>query len=353
MDRKTIGKRAARWYAVHEFLKAHPEASAVTLVSKFPWLDVEEATDAPGPAADGGPLPKYLPSESAAAIREALGLSPVNVDVIMSLVSLPENGNKNWWQYYNYIEYGDDASIRGFTTTIFGATTGTGSLLKVFDHLARIDPKHPLLKYHEALRKAKGGDIRGLEGLGHVGGDPKQAKANYDAWKPNSRVHLDHIRGDLATIPLSDTAWQRAVWAAFIELNWTSAADFCAKRGPCETRPGPVLTTPLAKGFIVDMSLNHGDCRYWKSANTWTEVLKKMRRPEETDVDAWLRDLMEARREILRSGFEGLDWSKTGDRCGLWLALLESKNVTLKTPFRAANSLAKPYPIWPDGTVIE
>jgi hypothetical protein len=362
MDRKTMEKRAAKWHAVHEFLQANPKATATAVRATFPWLD-GDASPPPGPPqpiAPGGGLAglaaagghPYIPAEAASQIHAALGLSPAHVDIIMSLVSLPENGNKNWWQYYNYIEYGDDASIRGYTTTIFGATTGTGSLLKVFDHLARIDPKHPLLEYHAALRKAKGGDIRGLEGLAHVGGDPKKAKAKYDAWQPNSRTHLDHIRGDLATIPLTDTAWQRAVWAAFIELNWTSAADFCAKRGPCASRPGPVLTTPLAKGFIVDMSLNHGDCRYWKDAPTWTRVMKAMRRPEETDPDAWLRDLIAARREVLRSGFEGLDWSTTGDRCALWLGLLDAKNAALTPPIRAADSSATPHPIWPTGTVI-
>lgn len=359
MDRQTIEKRAARWHAVHTFLKKNPEVSTAALASTFPWLDVHDdpaPVKAPAKAQAKVPVPAnvaaFLPTEAADVIARVLDLTPVQIHVIMSLVSLPENGNTNWWQYYNYIEYGDDAAIRGYTATIFGATTGTGSLLQVFNHLRYIDPGHPLLKYHAALRTANRGDIRGLEGLAHVGGDPTKAKANYDAWKPNSRAHLDHIRGDLATLSLEDTAWQRAVWAAFIDLNWETAADFCAKRGPCASRPGPVLTTPLAKGFIVDMSLNHGDCRYWNDAPTWTKVMKAMTRPQATDPDAWLRDLMAARRDVLRSGFEGLDWSRTGDRCALWLALLDAGNVELRPPIRAANSSAIPYPIWPDGTVI-
>jgi Glycosyl hydrolase family 46 len=279
-------------------------------------------------------------------------LSAEHIDTIMQLVALPENGNKNWWQYYNYVEYGDDASIRGYTTTIFGATTGTGSLLKVFDHLARIDPSHPLLTYHAALRSAKGGTIRGLEGLAHVGGDPTKAKANYDAWQPNSRAHLDHIQGDLATLPLDDPAWRRAVWAAFIELNWSSAADFCAKRGPCATRPGPVLTSPLALGFVVDMSLNHGDCRYWNVADTWTRVLKGVATVED-EPETWLRNLIRARRAVLQSGYAGLDWSTTGDRCTIWLGLLDAGNHQLVRPIRVADSTATPYPIWPPGTVVE
>jgi hypothetical protein len=281
-----------------------------------------------------------------------LGLSADQVDVIMSLVSLPENGSSQWDLFYNYIEWGDDHATRGFTTTIFGATSGTGSLLKVFDHLAVIAPSHPLLRYHAAMKAAKGGFVKGLERLAHVGGDHTKAKANYDKYVPNGRAHLDHIDGDLARLPNTDPDWREAVWAAFVELNWESAAHFCAKTGPCAKRPGPVLTSALAKGWIVDCSLNHGDCRYWGEADTWQAVFREMKNPKSRNETAWLRDMMHARRAVLKSGFASLDWSKTGDRCRLWLHLLETENSHLTRTIHIPSSTATPYPIWQPGLII-
>ena len=311
------------------------------LMKKYPWILNESE--------DTGKIPRTALSK----IKTLLDLTPEQIDAIMTLVSLPENGSSQWDLFYNYIEWGDDSSTRGFTTTIFGATTGTGSLLKVFDHLAKIDPKHPLLvKYYASLKKAQGGSVKGLEGLAHVGGDHTKAKAHYSNFTPNGRTHLDHIEGDLARLPNTDLAWREAVWNAFIELNWESAAHFCAKTGPCASRPGPVLTTPLAKGWIVDCSLNHGDCRYWNVADTWTAVFKEMKNKDAQNETAWLRDMMKARRTVLKSGYAALDWSKTGDRCALWLDLLTKKNMTLARPIHFVESTAKPYPIWQSGLVL-
>lgn len=287
-----------------------------------------------------------IPDEALNKIHRLMGLRHDQIDTIMTLVSLPENGSSQWDSFYNYIEWGDDHSTRGFTTTIFGATSGTGSLLKVFDHLARIHPKHPLLAYHAALKKAKAGSVQGLEKLAHVGGDHTKAKANYANYVPNGRAHLDHIDGDLARLPNTDASWRLAVWEAFIELNWESASHFCAKTGPCAGRPGPVLTTPLAKGWIVDCSLNHGDCRYWKDADTWTVIFKHMKSPESQNENEWIRDMMKARQKVLKSGYAALDWSKTGDRCLLWMDLLKKNNVHFERPIKFTSSTATPYPIW-------
>ena len=330
------------------------------LLGKHPWVvvappETPTSAETTGPAHPDNPGSAgraAVPKAAGERIRALLSLSPDQVDAIMTLVSLPENGSSHWESYYNYIEWGDDHGSRGFTTTIFGATSGTGSLLRVFDHLVRISPTHPLLKYHTALKAAKGGNVKGLEGLAHVNGDHTNAKADYSKCTPNGRTHLDHIDGDLARLPNTDPAWREAVWAAFIELNWESAAHFCAKTGPCSGRPGPVLTTPLAKGWIVDCSLNHGDCRYWDEADTWKVVFRKMRAKNATDEVSWLRDMMNARRTVLRSGYESLDWSKTGDRCNLWLDLLQKKNYELGRPIHVVKSTATPYPIWQPGLKI-
>lgn len=309
-----------------------------SLLQKHPWLfQTQVGKNDP---------PSNVPLDAATRIHNLLGLTVDNIDVIMSLVSLPENGSSRWADYYNYIEWGDDHGTRGFTTTIFGATTGTGSLLRVFEHLARIDPTHPLLKYHDALKRAKGGCVKGLEGLAHVNGDHTKAKADYSKYIVDGRTHLDHIEGDLAGLQNTDRSWRQAVWEAFIDLNWESAAHFCAKTGPCANRSGPILTTSLAKGWIVDCSLNHGDCRYWDVADTWKAIFEKMKDPTVKTESQWLHDMMKARRMVLKSGYAGLDWSKTGDRCLLWIDLLKKKNTTLSRPIAFVNSTAKPHPIW-------
>lgn len=348
MDRIELTKHAKKWAVVLDLLGAHASDADLSAAMRdiYPWI---VASPAPAPA----PQEVHIPSKILDDLRELWGLQPDQIDTIMRLVSLPENGSSRWWDFYNYIEYGDDASIRGFTTTIFGATTGTGSMLKVFDKLAEIQPKHPLLKYHAALRKARGGSIAGLEGLAHVGGDPTKAKANYDAHTADGRTHLNHIQGDLATLSNADPSWQLAVWQAFVELNWQSAAQFCAKTNGCVSRPGPVLVSPLAKGFLVDTSLNHGDARYWNDADTWKCIWKEMKDPHAGDEMVWLRDFMKARQKVLKSGYAGLDWSKTGDRCLLWMHLLKTKNTELTRPIQIPKSTATPYPIWTEGLVIQ
>jgi len=302
-----------------------------------------------------GELEPDIPRSITVAVRDMWDLTEVQMDTIMQLISLPENGSTKWPLFYNYIEYGKDATLRGFTTTIFGATTGTGSLLEVFRELEAIDADHPLVvTYMDALEKAcgNGGDIRGLEGLAHVNGDPTKAVADYSNWTPNGRTHLDHIDGDLARLHV-DERWRLAVWRAFLRLNWESAIHFCLKSGPCEQRPGPVLTTPLAKGFLVDTSLNHGDCRYWNEASSWTAIWDNMG-PDamsENDETVWLRSCMKARKKVLKSGYLGLDWSKSGDRVNVWRSLLRDGNVDLNRPIRVRDSSHNP-PIWPNGLEI-
>ena len=366
-----------KWVAVdHAFDRGE---SADDISAQFPWLDIYDPEDHDGSDSDSGDdsaddsgdsgddnddevsiedgeIPPVdvtvadIPKDITDSIYQTWNVTPQQVDTMMQLISLAENGSTQWPLFYNYIEYGDDSNIRGYTTTIFGATSGTGSLLRVFEKLKEIDADHPLVvTYMDALEKARGGDITGLEGLAHVDGDPTKAVANYATWVPNGRAHLDHIQGDLATLVVDDR-WRTAVWLAFLELNWESAAHFCNKTGPCADRPGPVLTTPLAKGFMVDTSLNHGDCRWWNQADTWTCLWDEMESQPETER-AWLKAFMKARRRVLRSGFRSLDWSQSGDRVSLWLALLRENNMSLQRPILVENSSNMP-PIWPPGLEI-
>lgn len=57
-----------------------------------------------------------------------------------------------------------------------------------------------------------------------------------------------------------------------------------------------------------------------------------MIKPDETDELRWFADFAESRRKMLKSGFQHLDTSKTGDRCTLWTKIAESGNTMLKRP---------------------
>lgn len=252
-----------------------------------------------------------IPEATLADIRARMGLSALQADAVLQLICLPENGETSWWKHYNYIERLGDG--RGYTVTIFGACSGTGDLAMIFDELAAIRPDHPLLRYHEPLKKCKGENVDGIQGL-------------------------------LKDIPAlgDDTAWRRAVWRVYIKLYWRFASAFASKTRGCEKRPGPVLTTALAKGFMVDTAINHG-----ADLESFTKILKRMRRADASTEAEWLEDFMVTRQKMLKSGFEHLDTSKTGDRCKLWLDLLKKGNVDLKLPIQAADGY------WGKGIMVQ
>jgi hypothetical protein len=334
-----LREKARKWNRVHKLLKQNIPIEQILI--EEPW--VRRHVDSPPSI----PVPDVICKR----IRALCGFSSTHVDTVAQLINLPEQGNVHYGLYYNYIELGDDHLIRGYTVTLFGACSGTGDLLKVFEELEKINPKHSLLKYLPALRKAKGGSIKGLEGLGHVKGDPKKAKADYTKWKADDpKAHLAHIEGDLAHLPLSDLDWQTAVWNVFIDMYWQSAKEFCEKTGACAHRPGPVLSSPLAFAFLVDTSLNHGPATYWNSTDMWS-FIKKLKGLPSNDEHKFLGQLINARRRVLRSGYGGLDWSKTGDRCLLYKKLLQEKNYELNRPIECANSTSA-TPIWQPNQII-
>ena len=92
-------------------------------------------------------------------------------------------------RHYNYIEDLDDG--RGYTTTLYGACSGTGDLLMIFDVIKRLDSKHSLLKYYPALSKAEGDDTTGLKGL----------------------------EKDIPALG-RDAVWRQAVWEIYVKLYW-------------------------------------------------------------------------------------------------------------------------------------
>ena len=246
------------------------------------------------------PVDTHIPSQVEAPLKK-LGFNTTNADTILSLIALPENSTTQWWKNYNYASCLKDG--RGWTVTIYGACSGTGDLLMVLESLQKINPNHPLVKFIPAMRKTKGDDIRGLENLGKV---------------------INGL-GD-------DKEWQTAVWDIYVKLYWTFAADFSDKTGSAKNRPGPVMTSPLTRGFMVDVALNHGS-----NMESFSDILKRMKNREEKDEAKWFLDFCETRRKLLKAGFQDLDTSKTGDRCVLWSELFKTGNVSLKRPIKCYN----------------
>ena len=241
----------------------------------------------------------HLPQSAQTDIGKLMGLTAQQIDTTLQLICLAENAETGWWKHYNYIERLGDG--RGYTVTLYGACSGTGDLLMIFDELAKINPQHPLLKYHAALRKCRGEDVKGIEGL-------------------------------LKDIPAlgEDEEWKRAVWAVYLALYWRFAAAFASKTKECEKRPGPALKTPLAKGFMVDTAINHG-----ADMDSFKKILKRMQQPEQLNETAWLTDFMKTRQQMLKRGVDDLDTSRTGDRCKLWRELLKAGNTQLALPIQA------------------
>jgi hypothetical protein len=193
------------------------------------------------------------------------------------------------------------------TFTLIRATnTGTGDLVMILDELSQISPRstecNELLRFREEVRSKNGSDsTRGIK--------PIEA--------------IIHNLGD-------DPAWQQAVWKVYMKLYWRFAMNWCDKKGGCATRPGPVLTTPASRGFMLDVCVNHGA--------DMDSVMTLVRRMDEADRNAndeiqWIVALAKKRRQRLRRRKAPIfDTSFTGDRCTLWLDLF-SGNPNLNTPF--------------------
>lgn len=245
------------------------------------------------------PIDTHIPAEVFAQL-ESIGYAEY-ADTILSLISLPENSTTSWWTNYNFAKRLGDG--RGWTVTIFGACSGTGDLVLILEELQKINPEHKLCKYIHPMKKTFGDDITGLENLG------------------KDIVNM----GD-------DKEWQRAVWKIYIQVYWRFANDFSNKTGSAATRPGPKMTLPVTRGFMVDVAINHGP-----DLSSFMPILRKMRNKSEPDELRWCLDFCDARRQLLKAGYQSLDTSGTGDRCVLWADIIKSGNVLLKRPINVYN----------------
>ena len=250
----------------------------------------------PPPVVVTPPSDTHIPAEVFAQL-ESIGYDEY-ADTILSLISLPENSTTSWWTNYNFAKRLGDG--RGWTVTIFGACSGTGDLVLILEELQKINPEHKLCKYIHPMKKTFGDDITGLENLG------------------KDIVNM----GD-------DKEWQRAVWKIYIQVYWRFANDFSNKTGSAATRTGPKMILPVTRGFMVDVAINHGP-----GLSSFMPILRKMRNKSEPDELRWCLDFCDARRQLLKAGYQSLDTSGTGDRCVLWADIIKSNNLQLKRPIQ-------------------
>jgi hypothetical protein len=77
--------------------------------------------EVPSTAAD---IPKHLQSIGP-VLPELVDLTRMTakqINTTLKLISWPENGTRQWWKHYNFIQ--DIHDHRGYTVTIFGACSG-------------------------------------------------------------------------------------------------------------------------------------------------------------------------------------------------------------------------------------
>jgi hypothetical protein len=250
--------------------------------------------EAPAPAT-------AVPPGAVDLLGSIAGLTSLQIDTIQKLVACPENGSTNWESAYGFAKRLGDG--RGITFGIVGFCSGTGDGVLVLEDLAKRDPNHRLVKYIPAMKKTKGENCAGLDGF------EVDAKASKD-----------------------DVAYHEAQWAISVKQYWSFAADYRAKKGRASSRPGPAFSSPLSIGAFFDVALNHG-----AEPTSFKYITDRMQNQNAGDEARWLLDFLESRRKILKSGYQHLDTSGTGDRCGIWKKLVDERNWNLDRPITVAN----------------
>ena len=215
------------------------------------------------------------------------GMTLDQIDVIMSLVSVAENGTVKWWKNYSYCE--DIKDKRGMTCSLVGFCSGTSDLLWVFEKLNKLFPAHPLLKYLPVLKKVNNtSNTKGLEGLA-----------------ADLKIH-------------NDAHWKEAVWNGIFNFYFRPAMAFADEIG---------AQFAISKGHLYDTALNHG-------ANMMNKFAKKVKVPtpkDGGDEKVWLAEFIAVRQHIIQNVDRSTNFGQP-DRCIMWNSLLESGNVNLERP---------------------
>jgi hypothetical protein len=246
-------------------------------------------TAKPTPAPTPAPTPTPSPSGSWGGTHIPFelsgGMTALQADAILSLVSIAENGTTSWWNNYNYIE--DIGDGRGYTINIVGFCTGTSDFLWFVQNLQKFSPNHPLVKYIPALQKVDGtASHAGLDGL------PALIKSLGN-----------------------DADYLRATWEAIIHFYWGTAMATADQYG---------LTSPISKGQLYDINLNAGSLSIAKKVKAKSPALGG-------DEKVWLAELQDLWQQLITTGDKSLD-SGQPDRALMWKSILSKGNVNLDRP---------------------
>lgn len=240
-----------------------------------------------GPSGPSGPVPTSPSSASKVPIQLPGGLTDLQIDTILSLVSIAENSSIEWWKQYGYAENIGDG--RGITTGLAGFCSGTGDLLEVFQELQKINPNHYLLKYLPALIKVNGtANTSGLNGL----------------------IKDINAYGN-------DIQFQQAQWRIILKLYWGPAMNFANKKG---------LKSAFAKGQLYDTIINVGDLNF-------ASRVKSKSPSEGGDETTWLTDFLNVKERLITVEDKSLDDGQN-DRVVLWRNILKTGNLNLNRPLK-------------------
>ena len=217
---------------------------------------------------------QHVPRQISEALLALIGLAEPQVNTVMQLMSLAENGHPRWWSQYGYI--GKPGALDGPGYVVFGGC----DLASVLDELGKTHPRHPL-----AVARSSSDDV----------------------WE------------DLVRAAADDPSWQQAVWTVFVERCWRVAATWADSK----TRPGPALGLAVSRGFIADAAAAHGAEGLGAiaagmhaapgSSQQWQMELQ------------WLLAFIDARGRV---------FPEAADRCELWRRLVEDENYSLARPIQ-------------------
>ncbi|WP_068617330.1 chitosanase [Paenibacillus tuaregi] len=181
------------------------------------------------PAAAAGNSDSKFPPVVLDMLKSKTGLDSEQWDNIMKLVNKPEQDNLNWTKYYGYCEdIGDD---RGYTMTIYGATTG--------------GPNDPggdapeLFEQYDAEKGASNPSVTGAFKRLGIKGTYKNGVINITDGSFCKKINKLQ----------NDEDWKVATWKTFYNIYIKYSVDQARKRG---------FNSALTIGSFVDAALNHG-----------------------------------------------------------------------------------------------
>ncbi len=217
------------------------------------------------------------------------------------LTSIFENGTTEI--QYSYVEDLNDG--RGITCGRSGFCTGTGDAYEVVKRYSRVRSDNPLAKYLPELRRLNTADDRsdttGLAGFS-------------DAW---AQCAADNDFRQIQDDVTDDLYWR-----------------------PSQRRADDLgLETPLARAFIFDTIIQHGDDEDPDGLGALVSraaLSAGGTRAEGVDEHLWLEAFIAARRaDLAHCSDESsrAEWAGSVGRCDVFSRIAASGNYELRTPF--------------------